>query len=130
MSTHEQLAALAKKFPASTIHQVPVGGGVKADYVPASVVIEKLLAVVGPFTWEVRETIGDGPTRAVVVGRLTLEIDGRTVSVDGIGEGADLKAAESDAVKRAGRMAGVGLHLWSQSDYRLDRALRADEVES
>ena len=41
------LAKLAKKFPASTIRKVPVGGGISADYVPCSVVIEKLLAADG-----------------------------------------------------------------------------------
>ena len=125
MSTHEQLAALAKKFPPSVIHQVPVGGGVQADYIPASIVIEKLLATVGPYTWHVR--VVDAGT---IVGTITATIDGETVSVDGIGLGSDLKAAESDAIKRAARSLGCGLHLWSQGDYRLDRALRADEVES
>ena len=114
-----QLAALSKKFPPSTIRQVPVGGGVTADYVPASVVIEKLLAILGPFSWHVRGT-PDGH----VVGALTLHIDGREVTVEGVGEGSDLKSAESDALKRAARMVGVGLHLWSQDLYRLDRALR------
>ena len=113
-----QLAQLAKRFPSSTIRQVPVGGGVKADYVPASVVVEKLLAVCGPFSWHVRGT-PDGH----VIGSLTVTIDGREVTVEGVGEGSDLKSAESDALKRAARMCGVGLHLWSQDLYRLDRAL-------
>ena len=120
MST--QLAALAKKFPQSVIHKVPVGGGVQADYVPASLVIEKLLAIVGPYGWKVR--VIDAGT---VVGTLTVVIDGREVQVDGIGLGSDPKNAESDALKRAARSVGVALHLWSGDDYRLDRALRNDD---
>ena len=113
-----QLAALAKRFPSSVIHKVPVGGGVQADYVPASLIIEKLLATIGPYGWRIR--VIDAGT---VVGTLTVTIDGRAVEVDGVGLGSDLKAAESDAIKRAARSVGLGLHLWSGADYRLDRAL-------
>lgn len=114
----EQLAALAKRFPKSVIHQVPIAAGKTADYVPASVVAEKLLAIVGPFGWSVRAVDAEH-----VVGTLEVTIDGRTVSVDGIGDGNDRKAQESDAFKRAARWLGLGLHLWSGADYRLDRAL-------
>jgi hypothetical protein len=123
MADHPQLAALAKKFPASVIHQVPVGGGKNADFVAASLCIEKVLAVCGPYSWSVRVM---GP--ALVIGTLTVEIDGRTVSVDGVGAGGDEKVAESDAFKRAAKHIGVALHLWSGDDYRLDRALRPLEV--
>lgn len=117
-----QLAALARKFPARVIHERVVGGGRSEDYVSHAVVTEKLLAVCGPFSWELR-TLPDGH----VIGTLTLEIDGRTVTVSGVGEGDDLKKAESDALKRAAMRAGVGLHLWSGADYALDRALRQDD---
>ena len=125
MSDHPQLAALAKKFPPALVHSRTVGGGREADYVPASVVVEKLLATVGPIGWQVDVKLGDP---VVCIGSLTCEIDGRQVTVQGVGEDTDAKSAESDALKRAARMVGCGLHLWSQDDYRLDRALRTDEV--
>ena len=113
-----QLAALAKRFPASVVHQRQVGGGFMADYVAHSVVTEKLLAILGPFDWSVR--VIDGQT---VVGTIAVDIDARRTHVDGVGIGDDLKDAESDALKRAAMRMGVGLHLWSGEDYRLDRAV-------
>ena len=124
-----QLAQLAKPFPARLVHQRTVGGGRQADYVSASSVIEKLLAVVGPFGWQVQPVPTDGG-QFVMVGTLTVNIDGTTVQVQGIGEGDDAKSCESDAIKRAARMVGVGLHLWSGDDYSLHRALtRTEEVD-
>ena len=37
--------------------------------------------------------------------------------------GSNLKNAASDALKRCAMRLGVGLHLWSQDNYYLDRAL-------
>lgn len=114
-----QLQDLAKPFPASAIRTRPQGGR-EVEYVPASTVIEKLLATLGPFGWHVSAT---GRDPWVIVGTITAEVDGRTVEVQGVGEGDDAKSAESDALKRAARMLAVGLHLWSGDGYRLHRAL-------
>jgi hypothetical protein len=72
----------------------------------------------------------------VVVGgvwRLTCEIDGRRVHIEEIGDvgdvhnwphdGARLKDAASDALKRCAMRLGLGLHLWAQEHYFLDRQL-------
>lgn len=134
--TGKQLQQLAKPFPDSLIERAPGGFG---DYVKWSVKVEKLLATVGPFTWElVREITDPDGTITGVVGRLTVEVDGRLVSVDGAGDverpdilnnnGTRLKHAESDAIGRAASKLGVGLSLWSQDRYRLNHALNRQEA--
>jgi hypothetical protein len=76
----------------------------------------------------------------VVVGgiwRLTCAIDGRQVRVEEVGDvgdvhnwahdGARLKDAASDALKRCAMRLGLGLHLWAQEHYFLDQQLRAQQ---
>ena len=79
---------------------------------------------------------------------LTVEIDGNLVTVEEVGDvenpfnwktdGARLKDAVSDAIKRCAMAIGVGLHLWAQfegkSEYFLDKQLgkglqQANDVE-
>ena len=73
----------------------------------------------------------------VVVGgvwRLTCSIDGRRVRIEEVGDvgdvhnwphdGARLKDAASDALKRCAMRLGLGLHLWAQEHYFLDRQVR------
>jgi hypothetical protein len=74
----------------------------------------------------------------VVVGavwRLTCRIDGQPVRIEEVGDvgdvhnwphdGARLKDAASDALKRCAMRLGLGLHLWAQEHYYLDHQLRA-----
>jgi len=74
----------------------------------------------------------------VVVGgvwRLRATIDGRSVRVEEVGDvgdihnwphdGARLKDAASDAVKRCAMRLGLGLHLWAAEHYFLDQQLKA-----
>jgi len=105
-----------------------------------------LLSVLGAYSQEVkhiiREKITDkqGVEREVVTGvvlALTVEIDGNLVTIEEVGDveqpfnwktdGARMKDAVSDAVKRCSMALGVGLHLWSQfdgeSEYFLDKQL-------
>jgi hypothetical protein len=85
-----------------------------------------------------RARAGTPALHNVVVGgvwRLTCEIDGRRVRIEEIGDvgdvhnwphdGARLKDAASDALKRCAMRLGLGLHLWAQEHYFLDRQLRA-----
>lgn len=145
----DQLARLVQPFPDTFIHTNPSGGG---SYVTHSVVVQALLAVVGPYDFTVKEIIrGDLPAVApnpqanskrgkegspalqqVIVGAvcaLTVTIDGRTVTVEDVGDceqphnwphdGARLKDATSDAIKRCAARLGLGLHLWAQQEYWL-----------
>ncbi len=154
------LAKLAQPFRDAVIKSNPSGGG---QYVKHSIVNEKLLAIVGPFDYElVRVLRGDvagippnpqgNSQRAkdgrhaltnVVVGcaaRLTLDIDGKRVSIVEVGDcedphnwphdGARLKDAMSDAFKRCAMRPGVGLHLWSQHDFTLYDALMRREIDT
>jgi hypothetical protein len=85
-----------------------------------------------------RARAGTPELRAVVVGgiwRLTCTIDGRRVRVEEVGDvgdvhnwphdGARLKDAASDALKRCAMRLGLGLHLWAQEHYFLDRQVQA-----
>jgi hypothetical protein len=149
-----QLARLAKPFPQRLIHQNPSGGG---SYVKHSVVTEKLLAVVGPYSFELVEVIrgqvagvAPNPTASskrgrdgtptldgAVVGavcRLSARVDSVDCHIEEVGDcesphnwphdGARLKDAMSDALKRCAMRLGVTLHLWSQQEFSLYEQLR------
>ena len=139
-----QLYELSRVFPDKFIHKNPTGFG---DYIQHSVIRQRLLSVVGAYSQEVkhiiRETLTDkqGKEIEVVTGvilALTVEIDGELVTVEEAGDveqpfnwrtdGARLKDAVSDAVKRCAMAMGVGLHLWAQFDgssgYFLDEQLK------
>ena len=136
-----QLQQLAARFPDKFIHENPSGFG---DYIQHSVIRQRLLSVVGPYQQEVTQVIyddtGQGRIITGVVLKLTVEIDGKTVSVEEVGDvekpsnwktnGARMKDAISDAVKRCAMALGVGLHLWSQinntDEYFLDKQLAKD----
>ena len=143
----EQLYELSRPFPEKFIHKAPAGKF--GDYIQHSVIRQRLLSVVGAYSQEVkhiiRETLTDkqGKEMEVVTGvilALTVEIDGELVTVEEAGDveqpfnwrtdGARLKDAVSDAVKRCAMALGVGLHLWSQfdgqSEYFLDEQLKKD----
>ena len=131
----EQLRELSRPFPDSLIKQKP--GKFAASYVEHSVISQRLLEVVGPHDFAV-EKIVTNPDGVVVgcTATLTVEIDGRRVSVTEVGDverpgdnnGSALKSAASDAIKRCAMRLGVGLHLWSQDNYYLDRALAKRET--
>lgn len=72
------------------------------------------------------------------IGKLTLHFDDGSVRAsDGVGDceephnwphdGARLKDAESDALKRAASHFGVGLHLWSPGEFVLYEQLASPE---
>ena len=139
----KQLMELSKVFPDKFIHKNPTGFG---DYIQHSVIRQRLLSVLGGYSQEVKQVLREkltdkqGVEKEVIVGvvlALTGEIDGELVTVEEVGDveqpfnwksdGARLKDAVSDAVKRCAMAFGVGLHLWSQfdgqSEYFLDKQL-------
>jgi hypothetical protein len=143
--SQSQLRQLAEPFPPRLIKSPPKGKF--GSYVSHSTVNERALSIVGPFSFAVDQvirgyaeavTVNKGkdnehtyPAREAVVGctaMLTVEVDGRAVSVVEVGDvegaaaqtdGANLKEASSDAFKRCWMRLGLGLHLWSQGDYFL-----------
>jgi hypothetical protein len=126
----KQLYELSRPFPESLVKQKP--GKFAASYVEHSVISQRLLEVVGPYDFSI-DRIVTNPDGVVVgcTATLTVEIDGRRVSITEVGDverpgdnnGSSLKAAASDAIKRCAMRLGVGLSLWSQENYYLDKAL-------
>lgn len=131
-----QLAELARKFPDSLVKQKP--GKFAADYVEHGVIVQRLLEVVGPFSFRVDTLITNNA--GVVSGctaTLEVEIDGRTVSITEVGDverptennASNAKSASSDALKRCAMRLGLGLHLWTGDAYYLDRSLAKEKVD-
>lgn len=144
-----QLADLALPFPPHYVHTNPSGGGsyVAHHIVTQRLLMVvgpfdfELVQIVrgdvpgrapNPKAQSTRGKEGvPALTGAVVgvVGRLRCQIDGRVVVVEEAGDcedphnwphdGARMKDAMSDALKRAAMRVGLGLHLWSQADYFL-----------
>ena len=129
-----QLYELARPFPQTLVKQKP--GKFAASYVEHSVVSQRLLEVVGPYSFAVDRVVTnpDGVVSGCTA-TLTVTVDGREVSITEVGDvehpgpnsGANLKNASSDALKRCAMRLGVGLHLWAQDNYYLDKALAKRE---
>jgi hypothetical protein len=128
-----QLQQLAEPFPPHLVKDPPKGQFGK--YVPHSAVTERLLAVVGPFSTKIERVIQDDDGNVVgCVLQLECQIDDKRVFVQEVGDadnpggrknnGALLKDAASDAIKRCAMRLGLGLHLWSQDDYFLFTELK------
>jgi hypothetical protein len=128
------LSELARKFPESLVKQKP--GKFAASYVEHSVIVQRLLEVVGPFNFTVDKPVTNPD--GVVSGCLaTLEcwIDGDYITITEVGDvehpsannGSNLKNAASDALKRCAARIGLGTHLWAQDNYYLDAALKKRE---
>ena len=133
-----QLQSLAKRIPKSYIKTKP--GGFAADYCSHADVQQMLIAKLGvPPSQEVTQIIrsADGQAQGVVV-RMVVNIDGQTVVIDEVGEcerpgqneGLNVKNAVSDAVKRCAMRIGLGLELWCQETYVLDKALATKEGDN
>ena len=129
-----QLYELSRRFPDKFIHKNPSGFG---DYIQHSVIRQRLLTVLGAYSTDIVETLYDEGIITGVVLKLSCVIDGKEISVVEAGDvenptnwktnGARMKDAMSDAIKRCAMSLGVGLHLWSQIDgqdeYFLDKQL-------
>jgi len=148
-----QLYELSRAIPARLIEKAPQGKF--GNYVPHFVVVQILLATVGPYDWQLVEvlrgsvpgiTTKDGrewpPLQDAVVGavyRLTCTIDGEQVTIEEIGvadgpafennDAGRLKKAASDAMKRCGMRLGIGIQLWCKrpDQFFLNNVLRGDE---
>lgn len=120
-----QLAELARPFPDRLVKRLP-GGGDK-DYVEHAAVRQRLLEVLGGYSFTVDDVIRDHQGAIVGVwATLTVDVDGtrRVVREPGQSDSpnASLKTHASDAFKRCAMNLGCGLHLWADW-YFLDKAL-------
>lgn len=138
------LRKLAEPIPDRYVGQNDKG----MDAADHTVITQLLLLHCGPYSFEVTEVLrSEVPEKTTrsgnthpggyfvtgVVGRLTVEVDGRTVSVEeagGVdmaqmkdGDGERLKHATSDALKRCAMRVGLGLHIWAQNSYFLHLSL-------
>ena len=133
-----QLYELSRQFPDEWVKKAP--NGKFGNFIPHSVIAQRLLEVCGPFNWEVVELIREEKAGKVVgcFGRLTVEVDGKEVTVTAIGDvendqgndGTNAKHAESDAFKRCAMKIGLGLHLWAGDEYYLDKKLSGEKNPS
>ena len=147
-----ELYELSKVVPKHFVKKAPKGK--YGQYVPHYVVVQRLLATVGPYDWELVEVLrGDSrgtvkdkdiDLHDVIVGvvyRLTVVVDGHRVSIEEVGEvdaytktgdGARLKHATSDALKRCARRLGVAIQLWCKTpdDHFLPAALNTEDTDT
>jgi len=138
-----QLRKLATPIPDRYVAKSAKG----MDAVDHTVVTQLLHLYAPGWSFEIREVLrSDVPTKETqkgkwpggmyvtgCVGRLTVTIDGATqvieeaggVELAGMkdGDGERLKHATSDALKRCAMRVGLGLSIWAQQSYFLDRAL-------
>lgn len=147
-----QLRKLAERIPEAYIGRSDKG----MDAADHTVITQLLHLYVPGWSFEIAEVLrSEVPTKSTqkgewpggmfvtgCVGRLTVTLDGERVVVEeagGVelagmkdGDGERLKHAASDALKRCSMRLGLGLHIWSQGHYFLDRALekRAEAGEA
>jgi hypothetical protein len=129
---------LTEEFP-KTVEQKVRKSGIFLTYIPVSEVITRLNRVVGVENWS-QETLSVGrdshdPDYVTAHVRITVAIDGKVISRDGVGGqkikrtkagdivdlGDEYKGAVSDAFKKACQTLGIGLYL-----ARSEEALAAD----
>lgn len=144
MQALELLRQLAEPFPEQIVKQSPSGWG---TYVSHGDVNQRLLSIVGLHDFNVVEAVrgyapelvtekGTYPAREnAIVGcraALTINSGDAYVRVTEVGDvehpamnhdGVNLKHAASDAYKRCAMRLGLGLHLWTEGSYFLDKQL-------
>jgi len=120
-----QLSKLATPFSDKFIEEKP--GAFKAVFVSHGIVTQFLLGILGPYDFSIDTIIRDADGTATgILCTLTVDVDGRTTSIQEVGEcenpsnwktdGARIKACASDGVKRCAMRLGLGLHLWHKRD--------------
>ena len=118
---------LLREFTPAEIETRKGAKGLSLDYIDHWRVIDRLIEAVGigNFQWKVTSVVvADG--MVTVAGDLTLWVHERWVTNSGVStealKGYDLekctKTADTDALKRAARLFGVGLHLYRKGDGR------------
>lgn len=114
----------------------PPAPGKHGRYIPHWVISQAIMLAVGHYDFEIRDIMygfvpahqehPELPNAVVgVMARMTVEVDGRRVSVDEVGscdaagfehnDAERLKKATSDALKRCAMRLGVGLQMWCKT---------------
>lgn len=145
-----QLRELAKPIPKGYLTKSPKG----MDAVDHTVITQLLHLRVPGWSMEIVETLrtqvpeiktsngklyAGGLFVTGVLLRLTCEVDGNRVVIEEVGgvenaalkdgDGERMKHALSDALKRCAMRLGLGLHVWAQQMYFLDRAIDAQDKD-
>jgi hypothetical protein len=145
-----QAAELAHRIPDKYIGKSDKG----MDAADHTVITQLLLLRVPGWSFEIKEVLrSEVPAKQTksgekaggffvtgCVGRLSCTIDGQPVVIEeagGVelaglkdGDGERLKHAASDALKRCAMRLGLGLHIWAQGAYFLDRAYEKQAEEA
>lgn len=123
----DALHELTRPFPDRYVHDDGKGNA----YVPHHIVTQRLIHIFGvppkiELIREIYDKLPDGSDKLTgVVMRLTvpgfepIEEAGEADNPQAKTNGARLKSAASDAIKRCAMRLGLGLHLWAQDDYFL-----------
>ena len=126
-----------KPFPSKLIHDNPSGYG---TYVAHGCVKERLLDLYGSYSFELVQILRgaagkcEGDVIVGVVFRMTVQNEDGPQVIEDVGDceipsnwphdGARLKDAISDALKRCAAHTGIGLHLWVGEDAYLYEKLK------
>lgn len=131
---------LQQKFEVDDVKQRDGMGGLKLDYIPIDVVLNRLNSVLPlGYSWAVDKTeIING--FVMLIGTLTITLpDGSKIQRSGVGAdtlGKDLdksiKTAYAEAIKKACNTLGIGLYLWDteeRASIAKERRLKEIEIE-
>ena len=119
---------LSRPFPESYVEKK----GEFGDFVNHAVITQRLLEVCGSYNFFVKEIIYDeGGLLTGCVVKLEVYVDGEYQVIEEVGaverpqinNAENLKHAISDGSKRVCMRIGLGLHLWAQDKYFLDKKL-------
>ena len=131
----KQLQVLLKKTPQAYIKKRPAKGGGEWEYVTGGYV-RKVLNLLFGWQWSfeiVDERIEIEAKEVIVKGRLTAEVNGRTIVKMQYGNkdimfrknsqvplsiGNDLKAAATDALKKCAAEIGIAADIYNKEDFK------------
>ena len=103
-----QLYELSRQFPDEWVKKAPKRKF--GNFIPHSVIAQRLLEVCGPFNWEVVELIREEKAGKVVgcFGRLTVEVDGKELTtIEGIADGDKLHPIQTAFLENAALQCGI-----------------------
>jgi hypothetical protein len=147
----ELTAELAQEFPAKYVQKAPQGK--HGTYINHADITQRLLAVHGPYSFEVKEVIRgfapeivgqnktfparEGAVLGVTASLTIIDKWGVRYTITEVGtedqpamshDAENLKSATSDAFKRCAMRLGLGLQLWAKEGYHLPGQLKQRQL--